>query len=74
MNVKLKIEIMKEFEVELKKTSYFTICVDAIDEDDANEKAIDMVCEDPRCYELGNDADDMYEVESVTEMKEVSHA
>ena len=72
MNVKLKIEIMKEFEVELKKTSYFTICVDAIDEDDANEKAIDMVCEDPHCYELDNDPD-MYEVEGVTEMKEVIH-
>ena len=63
---------MKKFEVEFKKISYFTIYVDAIDEDDAEEKAMDAACEEIRSYELDNDPD-MYEVNCVAEMKEVSH-
>ena len=58
---------MKEFEVELKKTLYFTICVDAINEDDANEKAIDMAIEHFYTPQLDNDPE-MYEVESVREL------
>tara|TARA_R110002020_G_scaffold249110_1_gene463023 strand:- start:306 stop:497 length:192 start_codon:yes stop_codon:yes gene_type:complete len=58
---------MKEFKVKFYRRSYFTIYLNAIDEDDANEKAIDMACEDPHRYELDNGTDEI-ELISVSEL------
>ena len=55
---------MKKFEVELSKTVYVTYHVEALDEDDAEEKALERALED-----YGSSRNDDYEVSDVTEEK-----
>ena len=62
---------MRKFEVELSKTVYITYHVEALDEDDAGEKALEMADED--AYDSSYFIFD-YELCDVTEEKEVSHA
>ena len=60
---------MRKFEVELRKTVYITYHdVEALDEDDAEEKALERALED-----YGSSRGDDYEVSDVSEEKEVSH-
>ena len=53
---------MKKFEVELCKTVYVTYHVEALDDDDAEEKAVEMALE-----ENSNNEVDMYELSYVEE-------
>ena len=66
MNVKLKVEIMKEFKVVLKKTVYPSYYVEATNKKDAEKLAFEMALEEYDYNEV-----DMYEV---IENKETSHA